>query len=472
MTLPLVELDRLAALVGETLAPALSVTTHAAADDELVEALRVVERLGRWADAARVILAGEVGRRAEHESGDDPITARYGCGSAAELVERATAISRATACGRLRDAKAVTSRLTQTGQARPAPLAHVRATLAAGRLSADALTTIVDALRPLQERCSADQLEAAEIELVAAAAGDSDHESCAIHELRVMASVWALFLDPDGSLPDENDERRRGFRISRRSRDGLRRLSAEVTDDVAAQLDRLLDAHLNPRVGGPRFNHGFGGADSSSDDDAAHIHDPRTIDQKRHDAFGSILSAAAASAETPALGGAAPTLVVTVAEADLTAADGVAFVDGADGLVPVSASIARHIGCHGAVHRATLDINGSIRGLTVQARVFTHWQRKAIAARDGGCVIPGCTVPASWCEVHHVVEHARGGPTGTDNGVLLCWHHHRGLETSGWQIRMVEGMPRIRPPGWIDPQRRWREPNRSQAAQLRRARSA
>ncbi len=147
-------------------------------------------------------------------------------------------------------------------------------------------------------------------------------------------------------------------------------------------------------------------------------------------------------------------------------------MESAGGPVPVPASFARHVGCHGTIHRLTLTGTGAIKALVVEDRVFNHWQRKAVGARDGGCIIPGCTVPAAWCEVHHVVDWANGGPTTVDNGVLLCWHHHHGIETSGWEIRMVDGLPQVRPPAWIDPQRRWRGPNRLLLDQLRRARSA
>ena len=71
-------------------------------------------------------------------------------------------------------------------------------------------------------------------------------------------------------------------------------------------------------------------------------------------------------------------------------------------------------------------------------------------------MIPGCRVPASWCEIHHVKEHSRGGETHTDNGVLLCWYHHRSIDTSGWGIRMRRGVPEIRPPSWLDPDGHWR----------------
>ncbi|GAA1959456.1 HNH endonuclease signature motif containing protein [Microbacterium deminutum] len=471
MNFPLGDLTAIVGVLGDLLAESLSMDAHRAlGDEELMDAVRTAEHLGRWVDAARLTLAGEVGRRADSDFGDDRMTSRFGCGSAAELLERATLISGATARERLRQAKCITSRTTSTGGHRPAPLDRARAALAAGRLSSDALATVADVLRPIEARCTADDLALAETELVLAAVGDDTQAPCSIHELRIMATTWALYLDADGELPDEQHaERMRGVRLGR-SRRGLRRFSGEVTDDVGAQLERLLDAHLNPRVQdrGPRFT----GPGQSDEEDDEHILDPRTADQKRHDALGSILSAAAAAAETPTLGGAAPTLIVTVSADQLERADGVAFVDGPDGQAPVPASIARHVGCHGTIHRVTFGSDGAIKALTVTDRVFTHWQRKAVGARDAGCVIPGCRVRAAWCEVHHVIDHASGGPTDTSNGVLLCWHHHRTIETSGWDIRMGAGVPQVRPPAWVDPQRNWRCANRVLHRELERARSA
>jgi hypothetical protein len=87
--------------------------------------------------------------------------------------------------------------------------------------------------------------------------------------------------------------------------------------------------------------------------------------------------------------------------------------------------------------------------------VFTVHQRRAIIARDRECLIPGCHVPASWCEIHHVAEHSRGGPTHTDNGVLICWYHHRTLDSSGWKVRMRNGIPEVRGPCWWDASARW-----------------
>jgi len=43
----------------------------------------------------------------------------------------------------------------------------------------------------------------------------------------------------------------------------------------------------------------------------------------------------------------------------------------------------------------------------------------------------------------------------------LCWFHHRTIDTSGWGIRILHGVPHIRPPAWLDPSGRWRPTTRS-----------
>ena len=68
------------------------------------------------------------------------------------------------------------------------------------------------------------------------------------------------------------------------------------------------------------------------------------------------------------------------------------------------------------------------------SRMATKAQRRALAQRDGGCLIPGCGVPAEACQVHHLRDWADGGCSDLDNLVLLCWTHHRQVELDLWRI--------------------------------------
>jgi hypothetical protein len=57
-------------------------------------------------------------------------------------------------------------------------------------------------------------------------------------------------------------------------------------------------------------------------------------------------------------------------------------------------------------------------------RLFSPAQRKALRLRDRRCRAEGCTVPAAWCEAHHLRSWASGGSTDLAAGILFCSHHH------------------------------------------------
>jgi hypothetical protein len=76
--------------------------------------------------------------------------------------------------------------------------------------------------------------------------------------------------------------------------------------------------------------------------------------------------------------------------------------------------------------------------------------RSAAIRRDGGCAFPGCSVPARWCDIHHIIHWDDNGPTSLNNCVALCGRHHRLLHHSHWQIHMVSGIPQFHPPPWLD----------------------
>jgi 5-methylcytosine-specific restriction protein A len=86
-----------------------------------------------------------------------------------------------------------------------------------------------------------------------------------------------------------------------------------------------------------------------------------------------------------------------------------------------------------------------------EKRTATLAQRKAVAARDGGCAYPGCDRPAHRCQIHHRLHWFDGGGTDINNLVMLCTQHHTVIHQSGWAIRMHRGHPEFIPPRWLDP---------------------
>ncbi|MDU0478824.1 HNH endonuclease [Staphylococcus chromogenes] len=71
------------------------------------------------------------------------------------------------------------------------------------------------------------------------------------------------------------------------------------------------------------------------------------------------------------------------------------------------------------------DHAGAVLSMSTAARSATFYQRVALLARDFVCQHPGCGVPVSRCDAHHITPWSRGGPTEITNLGLLCPKHHR-----------------------------------------------
>ncbi|WP_235508186.1 HNH endonuclease signature motif containing protein, partial [Agromyces sp. Soil535] len=363
-------------------------------DDELLATMSALEGFGRLVDAHRAALSGEVAERSRVELGDQRLSTRRGCRSAAELVERVTQVSAFEARRRIAVGSATRAR-SGFGEPIAAVFPLVAAALAGGELGADAACMIIRELDRTRTVADPAALQAAEQALVAEAigAGDGTPVRCTADEVRVQAQAWSTFLDQDGREPDDQRAmRRRGFRLGR-ARDGLIPVTGELVPEVAAKLTRLFDAHLSPRSGG-----GF-----MTDQERAQIAavgETRSADQQRHDVLAAVIDTAARSGEHPTIGGAAPTVLVSVRNSDLAAGRGVAHADGVE--IPISLRAARHMICTGGTQTVVFDDTGRIIELGSPERCFTPHQRRAITLRDGGCLIPGCSIPAAWCEIHHV----------------------------------------------------------------------
>lgn len=75
----------------------------------------------------------------------------------------------------------------------------------------------------------------------------------------------------------------------------------------------------------------------------------------------------------------------------------------------------------------------------------------AIAARDGGCLKPGCTVPPEHCEFHHITPWAEGGTTSVSNLGMFCAAEHRAADKGDLRIVVRNGVPWVLLPEFEDP---------------------
>jgi hypothetical protein len=492
------------------LAALASIDTVGLTDPEAVALLQAVEAAGRPVDAARVATAAVIGDRARRGLGRDSLAWRMGAASPSELLTRLTNMSAWEMNRRVRLGERVTPR--SMGGSRMEPdFPIVAAALTAGELSLDSAAQIVGALADFTRhgRFDADpaQVEAAEAAMVESATGsvfgrrlegdngalgevdgdahrdggpvsgadgpigrlgDSQGFTFPADLIRGMGQEWRAVLNPDGAAPnDATSEAKSTFSFGTTLKDGLYPLRGGFTPELKGIVSNVFNTYMSARSG-PSFP----SAEDQARIDAGELVpgnalDERTGGEKRADILRGIFTQVAQDPATPTMGGMPPTVMVHVNARDLLSKNGVdltgvGWIDGVE--APISMRTITRMIDNGGMQPVYIGANGAVLGLGSKARCFTPLQRKAITARDGGCIIDGCDCPPQWTEIHHVVPWEHGGKTEITNGVLLCWYHHHSLGTSGWQIRMRRGMPEVKGPPWLDPAQKWRVPRRHRAS--------
>jgi hypothetical protein len=226
------------------------------------------------------------------------------------------------------------------------------------------------------------------LDVVAPEVGEAAEARALEAEERLAAARTALTLMPIG--------------------DGTTLIRGRMPDAAAHRLATYLDAFTSPRQGA-----------------AAHDSD-RTgpIERRRGQAFCALLEHLDPT-RLPAHGGDATTVVVTMTLDQLRSELATAGVISSDDL-RVSAGELRRLGCSAGIIPAVLGGKSEVLDLGRTSRLFSRAQRKALRIRDRRCRARGCTIPATWCEAHHLRQWALGGATDLAEGVLLCsFHHHR-----------------------------------------------
>jgi hypothetical protein len=127
------------------------------------------------------------------------------------------------------------------------------------------------------------------------------------------------------------------------------------------------------------------------------------------------------------------------------------------GAIPLAT--AQRLLCDCAVGRVVMQGESEVLDLGRQQREVPPSIRRAVVARDRGCVWPGCDRPARWCDVHHILPWERGGPTSVENCGLLCRRHHVLVHEGAWSLlRTLEGTWEVQPPTDSVRRRRQRAP--------------
>ncbi|MGH3693012.1 MAG: DUF222 domain-containing protein [Pseudonocardiaceae bacterium] len=245
-------------------------------------------------------------------------------------------------------------------------------------------------------------------------------------QLAVLGKRILAYLDQDGRPPKEDPETRRRLRFH--DRDGGYELSGWLDREAAEIVRSALSPLAAPRP--------------TTETEV----DLRDAAQRDADALVELAQRALSSGELPTEGGERPQVVVTVSLPVLQGRIGSASLALGG---PINAEIARRIACDAEVIPVVLGSRGEPLDVGRASRTVPAAIRRAVILRDRGCAFPGCSAPARWCDIHHIVHWADKGPTSVGNCVALCGRHHRLVHHSDWRIEMTSGIPQFHPPPWL-----------------------
>ena len=128
------------------------------------------------------------------------------------------------------------------------------------------------------------------------------------------------------------------------------------------------------------------------------------------------------------------------------AADAIGDLVYGDGL---SAATIRRLACDAKVIPLVLGSKSEPLDVGRAERLVTGAMRRALNARDKGCVV--CGAPPVQCDAHHLQSWIDGGATAVHNLCLLCRRHHVDLHHGDWTITITDGEVHVARPTWADP---------------------
>ncbi|MDQ3990017.1 MAG: HNH endonuclease, partial [Actinomycetota bacterium] len=321
-------------------------------------------------------------------------------------------------------------RRSLTGEVLPPRLPETARALCDGAIGPAHVEVIAAAIKALPTGLDPDTCAVVEEQVAGFARKHSPRET------GVLATQLMARLDPDGAEPAEPDEAPRpdNTLFFGRSRRGRLKLSGEFDAVGEAAIRAMIDPLAQP-------NSAIDG-----------VPDERSLAARQGDALVDAAQQILGFGKLPDCGGERPHVTVTLGWDDLR--DGLrgALLDYGPALHPETARI---LACDAGV--VPVVLGGPSQPLDVgrSRRTLGTALRRALVVRAGGCCeMPGCDRPASWCEGHHRIHWAHGGPTALHNLLLLCRRHHVLVHRPGWDIHLDSGgHPVFTPPAVLDPTR-------------------
>jgi hypothetical protein len=227
-------------------------------------------------------------------------------------------------------------------------------------------------------------------------------------------------VDAAAALSEANRaHERRYFRIGAPS-NGLVRLEGQVTTEQGAVIRSAIEPFMKPSKG-----------------------DERTPDQRGADSLTEVCRRVSGAA--PGNGVAPRVQLIIKASIDTLTRTAGASAGELEWGGTIPADSVRRLACDAAITRIK-DLGELDWETTHAARTIPPATRRALVARDRHCVFPGCDRPPPWCDGHHLVFWADGGPTKLENLGLVCKPHHRKVHEEGWTLRREGGRWRATPP--------------------------
>lgn len=401
--------------------PALTaLSVRELSDRTLLDAQRGLAAERRRVDAQSAVVAAEIAFRSRPELGHEGLAQRLGARTPEKLVQRITG-------GSARDAHT----MVRVGGLPPAsPLADAVTSGSLGLDAADAIHAGLGGTAPAEV-----------VDGLISEAADLSVEKLGARAREVRAE-----LDEDAVVDRERHLREQRFLRLSPVGDGMTRLYGLLDPESAAVIVAAYDGATSPRRGGPRF---VDPAESARAEDL--VRDERTTEQLALDALVELVRLGT-EAHSRVLPAHRPAVRVLVTDRDLARRAGSGRFEGQS--VPISiATVERHI-CDAGIVPVLFDTDGHAVNVGREQRRFTPRQRVGLAARDGGCLFPGCDRPPSWCEAHHITPWVDGGRTDLADGVLLCKHHHLLLHNNGWRVERTGSDYILIPPRSVDPTQR------------------
>ena len=406
--------------------------------DAVIELVRRLGDLARVVDALGALASSELTHRIQTDDGFRRATIGGGADNrfSGELMRDLTRLDDDTVRSWEKVGEAISMPTSLQGQVLPSRHEPVARAVLAAEITAKHAAIIAGGMDRVAAYGEPDALRAIESTLVEYAG------SLTTRQLGKLVRQLPDRLDPDGAEPREDALRARAKITVRELENGMTRVVAELHPVAAGLFKTVMDAHTAPR-------RAVAFAETPEEVDAL-VDDRRSLAERRVDAFEGIMRDALRH-DTGSVAGTAVTMLVTVGLDELRSGIGVAQLAGVD--EPISAATARRMAADAELIPVVLGCESEVLDLGRGSRLFSEAQRRAMVARDGGCIWPGCNAPPAWCEAAHLVPWLPHGKTDLDNGALMCAGHHHRFDRDGWQLIREGGVPYLVPPPWLDPQR-------------------